>query len=85
MKVRHEEIGESVTVSVNSRDLKCVPAEEIPEFHLGTKYTRGYRGVVAFCGVSEDYRLLWFLYADELHYACWDGMTWTGDSYQIDE
>lgn len=72
--------AQTITITLNGKDLKCENAAERPDIHRGTDLTKGYSGIVAFFGLDGD-EMTWFLYADTDHYACWNGSKWTGDSY----
>ncbi len=76
-----ESIPDTVTVTVNSRELAVTHAPQEPAIKRGTHSMPDYEGTVAFFG-DDGGKIVWFCYADEDYCAIWrDGEGWSGDSY----
>ena len=87
-----EEEPESITIELNGKDLECIRVSERPNLRRGTSITNGYKGIVAFYGLSGEGvfsnstrkkgKVCFFVYADEDYCAIWNyGEEWTGSAY----
>ena len=47
---------ESVTITLNGKELDCICVTEEEVIHRGTATTNGYKGIVAYYGVSGNFR-----------------------------
>ncbi|MBR2528840.1 MAG: hypothetical protein IKE58_10275 [Blautia sp.] len=82
---------DSVMITLNGKDLKCIRVKKEVWIRRGTRTTSGYNGVIAFFGLGGEGdfadkgkkgEICYFAYADEEEYAVWrsdDG--WTGSAY----
>lgn len=87
-----DEEPESLTISLNGRDLECVRVQAEERLRRGTATTDGYDGTVAFYGLAGEGdfstenakagEIAYFIYADENYCAVWRAaQQWTGTAY----
>lgn len=87
-KRRGQAAPDTVTVTINSRELEIERLDEPNDLRYGTDASTGYKGTVSYYTVDGDGELSWFVYADQNHAVVWraEGSAvfragWSGDAY----
>jgi len=81
-RLQGNETPDSLTVTLNGKELKAERLEEANGLRRGTSATLGYEGTVAYFTLDAAGAVNWFVYADKDHAAVWRDINgWTGDSY----